>query len=285
MAKSKAKSKAKSRRRTPSNTPTQKSSRQVRVRTAEEIAAEQTVEQLALRIWAATVGKKVLEELSPLMDALLESHLLDDDDEEADEGWLDDQHKREKKILDEAIAEGLDKYPDIAAVDNLLVNSNSDIADIVKQLKAVLTKCAIGATKFKEKFSRAQLERMVKRDLKTRFEKDTKYSQHIRNDVPGSDIKAYGSRERTSSKGTFVKASGYESGGGLDALLTGGWMRVAKDRIDPSACRISMVSRGRPSGRIGVTISASPNAMGIRARSSFLAKTLLVLAHPPLSCC
>jgi putative DNA primase/helicase len=205
------------------------------VRTAEEIANEQTAEQLALRIWAATVGEKVLEELSPLMDALLESHLLDDDDEEADEGWLDDQHKREKKILDEAIAEGLDKYPDIAAVDNLQVDSDSDIADVAKQLKTVLATCAIGATKFKERFSHAQLERMVKRDLETRFKKDTKYSQHVRNDVPGSDIKNYGSRGCTSSKGTFVKVSDYGAGGWLDALLTGGWMRVAKDRIDPVA--------------------------------------------------
>jgi Domain of unknown function (DUF927) len=58
---------------------------------------------------------------------------------------------------------------------------------------------------------------------------------HVREEVPGSDVKKYGSRGRTSSKGTFVKASEYEAGGGLDALLTGGWMRVAKDRIDPVA--------------------------------------------------
>ena len=76
---------------------------------------------------------------------------------------------------------------------------------------------------------------MVKRDLETRFKKDTKYSQHIRDDVPGLDIKKYGGRGRTSSKGTFVKASDYGAGGWLDALLTGGWMRVAKDRIDPVA--------------------------------------------------
>jgi hypothetical protein len=57
----------------------------------------------------------------------------------------------------------------------------------------------------------------------------------VREDVPGSDVKAYGSRGRTSSKGTFAKAADYESGGGLAALFTGGWMRVAKDRIDPMA--------------------------------------------------
>ena len=76
---------------------------------------------------------------------------------------------------------------------------------------------------------------MVKRDLETRFKKDPKYSKHVREDVPGSDVKEYGSRGRTSSKGTFAKAADYESGGGLAALFTGGWMRVAKDRIDPVA--------------------------------------------------
>src|SRR6516162_7751934 len=96
-------------------------------------------------------------------------------------------------------------------------------------------KCAIGATEFKEKFSRAQLERMVKRDLETRFKRDPKYSEHVREDVPGEDVKRYGSRGQTSSKGTFAKGIDYASGGGLAALFTGGWMRVAKDRIDPVA--------------------------------------------------
>ena len=215
--------------------PAKQSSRHLRPRTAEEIANEQTAEQLALRIWAAMVAQKVLSGMSALMDELIQSHLLDDDDEEADEGWLDDHHKREKKILDEAIADGLDKYPDFDAINNLPPNSDPDIARDAEQLKDVLTKCAIGATEFKEKFSRAQLERMVKRDLETRFKKDPKYSKHVREDVPGSDVKAYGSRGRTSSKGTFAKAADYESGGGLAALFTGGWMRVAKDRIDPVA--------------------------------------------------
>jgi hypothetical protein len=66
----------------------QSSPRQVRPRTPAEIANEQTAEQLALRIWAAMVGEKVLSGMSALMDELLQSHLLDDDDEEGDdEGW------------------------------------------------------------------------------------------------------------------------------------------------------------------------------------------------------
>jgi Domain of unknown function (DUF927) len=210
-------------------------SRQLRPRTAEDFTNEETAEKLALRIWAAMVAEKVLSTMSGLMDELIESHLLDDDDEEADEAWLDDHHKREKKSLDEAIADALDRYPDFAAINNLPPNSDPDIARDAGQLKDVLTKCAIGATEFKQKFSRALLERMVKSDLERRFKEDQKYTTHVREDVPGSDVKKYGSRGRTSSKGTFVKEIDYANGGGLAALLTGGWMRIAKDRIDPLA--------------------------------------------------
>jgi uncharacterized protein (DUF927 family) len=229
-------SSAKSRRRTATSTKTrtQKHAQQLAPRT-EDIANEQTAERLALRIWTAMVAEKVLKDMSALMDELMQSHLLDDDDEEADESWLDDQHKREKKLLDAVMAEGLDKYPDIAAVNNLPVNSDPDIARDAEQLTTVLATCAVGATRFNDRFSRAQLERMVKRELETRFKKDPKYSEHMREDVPGSDVKKYGTSGRTSSKGTFVKTSDFGAGGGLDALLTGGWLRVAKDRIDPIA--------------------------------------------------
>ena len=215
--------------------PAKRSSRQLQPRTAEEVANEETVEQLAVRVWAAMVAQMVLNGMSALLDELIQSHLLDDDDEEADEGWLDDHYKREKKILDEAISDGLNKYPDFAAINNLPPNSDPDIVQDAGQLKDALTKCAIGATDFKGKFPRALLERMVKRDLKARFKKDPKYSKHVREDVPGSDVRAYGSRGRTSTRGTFVRAANYENGGGLAALLTGGWIRVAKDRIDPVA--------------------------------------------------
>ena len=82
-------------------------SRQLRVRAAEEIANEQTAEQLAVRIWAAKVGEKILSIMSGLVDELLDAHLLDDDDEETDESWLNGHRKREAKLLDEAIADGL----------------------------------------------------------------------------------------------------------------------------------------------------------------------------------
>jgi hypothetical protein len=151
--------------------PAKRSSRHLRPRTTDEIANEQTAEQLALRIWAAMVAQKLLNGLSMLMDELIGSYLLDDDDEEADEGWLDDHHKREKKILDEAITDGLDKFPDFAAINNLPPDSDSDIARDAEQLKDVLRRCAVDATKFKARFSRAQLQRMVQRDLEMRFKK------------------------------------------------------------------------------------------------------------------
>ena len=208
---------------------------QVRVRTPGDIVNEQTIEALALRIWTAMVGAKFIKDMSNLMDELLQSHLLDDDDEEDDEGWLDDHHTRAKKLLDEAIADGLEKYPNINTIDNLPINSDPDIANDAERLKSILAQCAIGATKFKEKFTHGSLERKVRGYFKTRLEKDPQYGQHVRGDVPGADIKKYGDKLCTSSKGTFVKTSSFEAGGGLDALFTGGWLRVAKDRIDPLA--------------------------------------------------
>src|SRR5262249_9762171 len=159
-----------------------------------------------------------------------------------------------------------------------------DIARDAEQLKTILAKCAIGATKFNDKFSHPQLERMVKRDLETRFKKDAKYSQHVRNDVPGSDVKEYGPRGRTSSKGTFVRTSDYLGGGGLDALLTGGWMRIAKDRIDPHAWSHQHGLREKQKNKIGAIISSLRSAMGTKVLSRFLAKDWPGKAHSPSNC-
>ena len=116
--------------------PANNDAKQLRPRTAEDIANEQTAEQLALRIWAAMVAQKVLSGMSALMDELIQSHLLDDDDEEADEraGSMITTSAR-KNILDEAISDGLDKYPDFDAINNLPSNSDPDIARDAEQLK------------------------------------------------------------------------------------------------------------------------------------------------------
>ncbi len=217
------------------------------VPTEEEIdkTAAETAEKLALCILAALVSENVLAGMSALFDELIQekSHLLEDDDEEQDESWINDRHKRERELLDEAITDALEKYPDINAVndlpaEDLPTNTDRDFVQDAQQLKEVLAKYPrqpIGAIQFEEKFSREQFQRMVRRDLKERFKRDTKYRKHVSDDVPGSDRRSYGRRGRTSSRGTFAKSDDFVHGGGLDALFTGGWMRVAKDRIDPWA--------------------------------------------------
>jgi len=215
----------------------QSASRQLRPRSAADIANEQTAEQLAIRIWAAVVSRKVLDSMAALFDELIhEKYLIDDDDEEGDdESWVDDQCKRERRVLDEGIKCGFDNYPNIDAINRLPPSDlPKDLVPDAEQLSAVLKKCAIGSTRFEQK-PHEQLARLVRIALKERFEKDAKYRVHVREDVPGLDIKSYGSRGRTSSKGTFARSEGFENGGGLAALLSGGWIRVAKDRIDPHA--------------------------------------------------
>src|SRR5262249_47004602 len=129
-----------------------KQSRHLQPRTAEDVANEQTVEQLALRIWATMAAKDALNAMSALIDGLIQSFSLDDDDEEADENGLDNHKKREKEIFDEAIADALDRYPDFDSINKLPHNADPDIAGDAEQLKDALAKCAIGATKFRESF-------------------------------------------------------------------------------------------------------------------------------------
>ena len=51
--------------------PTKQPSRHLRPRTAEDIGNEETAVRLALRIWAARVGQKLLSGMSALMDELI----------------------------------------------------------------------------------------------------------------------------------------------------------------------------------------------------------------------
>jgi uncharacterized protein (DUF927 family) len=207
-------------------------------KTAEELAAEQTIEHLALRIFAAMVSEKILSGMSTIFDELITENsdlLNDDDDEEQDEDWIDDRREREGQLLEEGIAYGLETYPDFDSINALPPHSDPDVADAAAQLKQRLAQLPIGATQFEDKFSREQFQRMVRRALKAQLERNPSYTKHIRSDVPGSNPKSYGSKGRTTSKGTFAKSDTFEDGGGLAALLTAGWMRVAKDRIDPVA--------------------------------------------------
>src|SRR5262249_22619730 len=138
--------------------PEKQTSQHLQPRTAEDIANEQTAEQLALAIWATLAAKDALNAMSALIDELIQSHMLDDDDEEADDGF-DAHKKREKEIFDEAIADALDRYPDFDSVSISELPHDADPATSrdVEQLRDALKKCAIGATTFKERFSRTQL--------------------------------------------------------------------------------------------------------------------------------
>jgi hypothetical protein len=139
-------------RREPEATAKESNAQQIQPVTAEDISNQQTIEQLALKILAATIGKKAKGVMSGLV--------LDDDDEESDEVWFDDHHKREKKFLAEAITDGLQKYPDINAINDLPLDSDPAIAGAAEQLKNRLLNFPIGATEFEARFSRAQLERI-----------------------------------------------------------------------------------------------------------------------------
>src|SRR5262249_30025388 len=150
--------------------PEKQTSQRLQPRTAEDITNEQTVERLALHIWAALAAKDALNAMSALVDELIQSHMLDDDDKEADDG-LDNHKKREKEIFDEAIADALDRYPDFATINELPHNADPDIAGHAEQLRDTLKKCAIGATKFRERFPHTQLVRMVKRELVILFKR------------------------------------------------------------------------------------------------------------------
>jgi hypothetical protein len=143
--------------------------RQVRPATAEDITNQQTAEQLAVRIWAAVVSIKVLDSMAALFDELIHGkYLIDDDDEEGDESWVDDQCKRERKVLDEGIKWGLDNYANIDAINRLpLSDLPKDLVTHAEQLSAVLKECAIGATRFEQK-PHEQLARLVRIDLRER---------------------------------------------------------------------------------------------------------------------
>jgi hypothetical protein len=67
--------------------------RTLRSRTAEDLANEETAEQLALRIFAAIVADKVLSGMATLFDELIQKKYLpddgDDEEQAGDESWLD----------------------------------------------------------------------------------------------------------------------------------------------------------------------------------------------------
>jgi Domain of unknown function (DUF927) len=228
-----------------------------RARTADELKAEDIGASLAIRMFAARIAPTVLTDTAALAGEVLhDGHLLDDgDDEEVDDDRLSKRNERAREILDEGITAALEGdeegYPTFSAVadpnkpmpDDFEPQVGIELRKIIEQHQY------IGGLRFDDKFSREQIQWMVRSRIKKLLKENPKYSEHIREEVPGSDVKNYGARGRTSSKGTFAKSEDYESGGGLEALFTGGWMRVAKHRIDPYAWSHEHGEGGRISER------------------------------------
>ena len=232
-------------------TATTKRTRQVQQQTSESIANAQTVEQLALRRWAAEVGSNVLSTMSAIMDELLQAHLLDDDDEEADDGQRDGHHEREKKLLDEAITAGLDSYPSFEAVNNLPLNSDPDIARVAAQLRDALTKCLIGATEFEGDSPVSSLRAWSSATSR-------RPSRRIRSTA---DTCAMRCRDWT-SRNTAAGAAPHRRGRSLNLPVTratAGWTRSSpadgcvspKIGSTPRLCRIDLATRGKVSSRAG----------------------------------
>jgi hypothetical protein len=206
--------------------------------TREERDRAETIEKLALRIWVAIVAEKTLDEMSKLFDELIDDdpYLDADDDEEKGEGedWVGDHRRHEAELLEKGIDRGLEKYPNFDAIN--AAPKPAELKEDAEKLAEEMMKAAIGGEKFEDKFSREALQRLVRSGLKELFKKNEKYTKHVRNELPGKDSKMYGSKRCTTSKGTFVKApEEFVNGGGLGMLLSGGWIRVARDRVDPYA--------------------------------------------------
>ena len=107
---------------------------------------------------------------------------------------------------------------------------------------------------------------MVKRDLKTRFKKDPKYSKHVREDVPGSDVKKYGSQRRTSSKGTFFKTTDMRAAAGWPRCSLGDGCASPKIASIPWHGRISLAS----SGKLKTKLAASFPNHGAKRQAKYL---------------
>ena len=160
--------------------------------------------RLALRIWVALVAQNALSAMSALIRAD-SSYCSTMPTRRPTKGGSMLTKSVRRKFLTRLLG-CADRHPDFNSINELPPNTDPNIARDAGQLKDALAKCAIGTTKFRERFPRAQLTRMVKRDLEILFKKDPRYREHVRGDVPAKNVKEYGSRGRTSSKGTFTRA-------------------------------------------------------------------------------
>ena len=260
--------------------------RQVRPATAEDVGNQETAERLAVRIWAAVVSRRVLDSMAALFDELIhEKYLIDDDDEEGDdESWVDDQCKRERRVLDEGIKCGFDNYPNIDAINRLPPSDlPKDLVPDAEQLSAVLKKCAIGSTRFEQK-PHEQLARLVRIALKERFEKDAKYRVHVREDVPDwtSSRTAAGAaprpRGRLLGRKALRMAVGWPHCSPADGFA---WQRIASILTHGP---MSSPPSARPRTSTGATVLSSPSGTADEASWRFPDKHLQGLVSPPSAC-
>jgi hypothetical protein len=225
-------------------------------KSSEDITRDETIARNMLYVWAAVVAVKSLDGLFALASELLAHDQLEQlDEEEQKADWASNHDNRTTKLLEDAFASGIKDYPNFAAIHELLrantdpnrdllarvtsVKAQNDIPGRVEQLIKNLNEHpepeAIGQNQFEDKFSRDQMHKMVRREIEQRFKASKEYAKSVHDEVPGTDIKQYGNTGRTSTLGTFASTQSFEDGGGLIALFSGGWRRIAKDRIDPEA--------------------------------------------------
>jgi uncharacterized protein (DUF927 family) len=182
-------------------------------KTAEQHAAQETVEKHALFKWVDKVAEKVLSEMAAIAEEILDRMKLDDfDDEEEDD--VNEQKEREDNLIEKGVADGLKDHPEIAG--------------------AEIGHPEITGIKIQGKYKPKVLAKFVRKAVAELFKSDPTFGERIRKDVPGGNVKRYGGY-RVSSLGVFGPLEDFEHGGGLTSLFSGGWKRIAKDRIDPVA--------------------------------------------------
>jgi len=183
-------------------------------KTAEQHSAEETVEKLALFKWVYNVAEKVLSEMSEIAEEILDRMKLDDLDDEEEDYVANEQKEREDDLIEKGVADGLKDRPEIAGVEI----GHPEIAGI----------------KIEGKYKPKLLAKLVRKAVAEMFKSDPTFSEHIRNEMPGQNLRRYG-KFWVSSLGVFAQVEDFEHGGGLTSLFSGGWKRIAKDRIDPAA--------------------------------------------------
>ncbi len=173
-------------------------------KTTEDYAREETDAKRALKTWAELVAKAILADVSEIADEILDRlALTDNDDEEEDDGANKRADKQWEELVDDAVENGLKTTPEINGIN------------------------------IRSKFTPNVLANRVRAAVKALLKENPNYAGRIRQDVPGKDVKKFGRHYRVSSLGVFTDNSTERTG--LAAFFSGGWVRIAKDRIEPTA--------------------------------------------------